>query len=51
MPSEQLVCAPELDPQLAFLPDEANIDENAVNILRKNLLVTLRDFSNVEQEL
>ena len=51
IPGEQIVGAPELDPDLAFLLDEANIDENAVNILRKNQLVTLRDFLNVEQEL
>ena len=51
VPAEQLGGAPELDPELAFLVDEANIDENAVNILRKNQLTTLRDFSNVEQEL
>ena len=51
VPAEQLVGAPELDPELAFLLDEANIDENAVNILFKNQLVTSRDFSNVEQEL
>ena len=30
VPAEQLVGAPELDPELAFLLDEANIDENAV---------------------
>ena len=36
---------------LAFLFDVANIDWKAVNILRKYQLVTLRDFSNFEQEL
>ena len=38
VPAEQLVGAPEFDP-------------DAVNILRKNHVVTLRDFSNVELEL
>ena len=31
--------------------EETNIDENAVNILRKCRLATMRDFSNVEQEV
>ena len=34
-----------------FLLDEANIDGNAVHLLRKNRLVAMRDFSHVEQEL
>ena len=51
VPEEQLVGAPELVLELAFLFDEANIDENAANNLRKSQLVTLRAFSNVEQEL
>ena len=51
VPAEQLVGVSELDPELADLPDAVDNDENTVNILRKNQLVTLMDFSNVEQNL
>ena len=50
VPAEQLVGVSELDPELADLPDAVDNDENTVNILHKNQLVTLRDFSNVEQK-